>query len=66
MIPSATLLIWRLPLPKADQPTSLRVPRETLARLQKEAAKRQWSVSKLVRDIVRQWIEFVSKQEKKK
>lgn len=47
---------------KADQPTSVRFPRETLDFLRKEATKRRWSISLLVRDVMDQWIRHIVAQ----
>ncbi len=49
----------------SEQPTSIRLPREHLDRLRKESHSRQWSVSKLLREIVKQWCVWHSKQGKK-
>lgn len=51
---------------RADQPTSVRFSRETLDALQKEAEKRRWGVSALVRYISEQWLEWSRKQGKPK
>lgn len=60
VVPNLPGLGWELslpPVPKTGYPTSIRLPTQVRAILEREARKREWSLTMLISEILRQWVE---------
>jgi len=53
-------------MPSDEHPTSIRIPRSLKAQLQQYAKAQSRSMSWLVVDIIRQWVEWVKAEEGRK